>query len=710
MWSTKLKKSNISTNEIHWNSSLLALTGKQSQKTIDKLNDAGIITLFDLLWIFPLRIIELPPIRSFKEVEDQGIFIGRARILNIQARPNFYRKGKGKALLYNLQVFVQDLLSDEVCTLKWFNAYGSIKEKISKAQTIEFLGTASNYNGKLQFVNPEFAPIIGSEIDGHFLKLNNELKIQYPTINSIPGTNIKKIFDKIPTPLWDEINETLPSKIISDRHFISLSLAFKFLHGKVKPNTHLETETEKRLIYEEFFEGQLKFYLRRQFFKKSKSHFINITTDSFKNIISTFPHAFTVDQTNALADIIEDYSKETPMMRLIQGDVGCGKTWVAFASALIAISNGFQVAMMCPTEALATQHFHEAGRLFPNISSSLLLSATRTKDKNKIYEALQNGETSFIIGTHSLIQDKVQFKNLGLVIIDEQHKFGVDQRIKLFKKAPAAHCLIMSATPIPRSLSLTRFGDLDISTIKSMPSGRRGFKTRIIKSENYQQYLSFIKTRLLMKEQVYIVVPAINDNPDLEINNLNSVLLQYKKYFPEFIVSGLHGQLKSEEKSVIFMQFSEGKIDLLVSTSVIEVGINVPNATVISILNPERFGLSSLHQLRGRVGRGEKPGFCFLVNDKEISAQSHERLKVIEKNTDGFIIAEEDLRLRGEGDLFGKEQSGSIATNRFANLSLHAHILEDARRDALNLIHEKNPEVLKLLENFSKDDRIFTTA
>ena len=260
---------------------------------------------------------------------------------------------------------------------------------------------------------------------------------------------------------------------------------------------------------------------------------------------------------------------------------------------------------------------------------------------------------------------------MAIAIIDEQHKFGVEQRLKLVSKTKGAHCLIMTATPIPRSLSLTQYGDLDISTIKVMPKGRKGHKTRIVTPDNFSNFLNFINTRLSMNEQVYIVVPAINESETQDFLHLTQVLEKFKAIFPEYKVCGLHGQLKSEEKSRAFKDFKNHEIDILIATSVIEVGINVPNATIMAILNPERFGLSSLHQLRGRVGRGSKPGFCFLVNDKKVSLESMNRLKVIEQNNDGFSIAEHDLKIRGEGDIFGKNQSGSITTKKLANIVIH---------------------------------------
>jgi ATP-dependent DNA helicase RecG len=686
--------------------------GKAAHKTTEKLITAGIKELAHLLWTFPLRVIELPPLRSFEFIEENKIFIGRAKILNIQARPNFRVRGRGKAMLYNINVHVQDTLSDKVISLRWFNSYGSITQKISKCTWIEFMGTANSYNGQIQFSNPDFFALDTLESASSFVTISNELKIQYPTVNSIPGIHFKKIIDKIPAILWKEIPDPLPPQLIEKKHLLSLGDAFQVIHGKIKPTIILSQKAEGRLIYEEFFEDQLKIHLRRQFHQRPMAQSFLATSDLYLRLTALFPFSLTTDQVKTLAEIKNDLSGAHPMMRLVQGDVGCGKTAVAMIAALIVIENGAQVALMCPTEALALQHFISTQELFgkEKYRIKLLLGSTSAKDKKIIQKDLANGDIDFIIGTHALIQEAIQFKNLGMAIIDEQHKFGVDQRIKLTSKATGTHCLIMSATPIPRSLSLTQYGDLDISTIKSMPLGRKGHKTRIVTKDTFSYFLNFIKTRLSLREQVYIVVPAIIENPEQDFHNLESILERFKQYFPEHKVFGLHGQMKSDEKTKIFTDFKNQHVDILVSTSVIEVGINILNATIMAIMNPERFGLSSLHQLRGRVGRGHKPGFCFLVNDKDISQLSMERLKIIENNTDGFIIAEEDLRIRGEGDLFGTEQSGAENQKHLANIVLHADILIEARADALQLIQENDPHIKLLLERLAQDDRIFTTV
>ncbi len=695
-----------------WNTTLEEFFGKNQKKTLDKLAQAGIATLNDLIWIFPNRIIELPKLSSFEHIHVDEFFLGRAQVISVQGRPNFWAKGKRKAMLYNVNVNVKDVLSDRYLTLKWFNCYSSVYQKLNQIKFIEFFGVATLYNGQFQFTNPEYHSLETKDDESKFQNINNDLKINYPTISTVPGANLKKLIDKIPNKMWDELKESLPSVLLRKYQFLNISDSLKVIHGKIKPSDELNNKTEQRLIYEEFFIDQIKIYLRRKYFKKPSASNFEISKENLQKILKYFPYNLTGDQLGSVEEILKDLKSGHPMMRLIQGDVGCGKTWIAFIAALVVMKNEGQVAIMCPTEALALQHFENLKELGidKKFNISLLLGSDSAKNKKMKREALESGETNLIIGTHSLIQDQVLFKNLQLVVVDEQHKFGVDQRIKLSTKTPNAHCLIMSATPIPRSLSLTRYGDLDISIIKSMPTTRKGYKTRIVNNETFSQYLSFIKTRLSMNEQVYIVVPAIEDNPEQDFHNLETTLASYKKYFPDYRIAQLHGQMKPEEKANTFLNFKSKKIDILIATSVIEVGINVPNATVIAILNPERFGLSSLHQLRGRVGRGEKPGFCFLVNDKEISETSKERLKVIEGNSDGFKIAEEDLRLRGEGDIFGIHQSGGTSGRRFSNIIEHSSILEQARADFFDLIDKNDPELSSYIDKFSNDSRIFHTV
>lgn len=685
----------MSSKQINWDSPLKELVSGKKSKTVDKLIQNGFGSLQDLLWIFPLNVHKIPVTTSFKFLYEGSYFKGVGKVLACRDQANFKAKGKGRTPLSNVTLTVQDRFSEGVVNLKWFNLYPSQVKALKEHKHIFFTGLASSFMGQMQILNAEIIDISSQEYDRPLEAWQEDqresLRVSYPTVEGISPAHLNGLFQKIPEELWENIPDPLPETVRNKRELIPIGDAFRILHGKVTPEEYNEPAKDratKRIIYDEFFQEQIKIQLRKE--KNQGQEAIQIKEIKWEEYKKLFPYELTEDQINALNQIMTDLQTGHPMMRLIQGDVGSGKTSVALVASLVFIKNGFQAAILCPTESLAFQHYLTFKALLKDeIKVDLLTGSQSKREKEEIYGDLRSGEISLIVGTHALIQDKVEFKNLGLCIIDEQHKFGVDQRLKLLNKGKGSHCLLLTATPIPRSLSLTQYGDLEISVIKSMPSNRKGTSTRIVNPGTYQKYLSFVKTRLSMKEQVYVVVPAIEENPEQDILNLEIVLKKYKEYFPEFNVVGLHGKMKSDEKNQALMDFREKKIDLLVSTSVIEVGINNPNATIMTILNPERFGLSSLHQMRGRVGRGDKPGFCFLVNDKVISPQSMERLKVIESSTDGFKIAEEDLRIRGEGDIFGKDQSGVKTTRVLASLIEHQETLENAKEDLSSIISDQ---------------------
>lgn len=705
-----MKSTQSNSSTISWNSPLQLLFKGKSSKTLEKLESYGARVCSDLLWIFPLRIHVLPITQPFHFLREGELFRGRGKIISHQTKPNFRARGKGRALLHNITLVVQDELSHLTLNLRWFNAYSSLNEKMKKTEVINFNGIVQSFQGQLQIVNPEF-----DHYDQSLEKSEKaEYKILYPTVNKLGPAHIKKVFDKIPEHLWDNLTETLPPEILDKRQLLPLAEAFQVMHGKIpieRFTKKMNDAAENRLIYEEFFHEQIKISLRRSRLKSPKGIKINVLEEDLLTSENMFSFSFTPDQISSLKEIYSDLRSGKPMMRLIQGDVGCGKTAVALSAAISVIKHGHQVAFMCPTEALAYQHYQSAKELTgQNIEIDLIVGSLKANEKKSLQEKLKKGQASLVIGTHALIQDAVELPNLGLAIIDEQHKFGVDQRLRLVRKNEGAHCLIMTATPIPRSLSLTQYGDLDITTIKTMPLGRKGHQTRIITKETLPKFLSFFLTRLKMHEQAYVVVPAIEESETHDMQNLYSTVEQYKKFFPDQTITGLHGKMKTEEKMQAFEEFRKGKIQILIATSVIEVGINVTNATILAVLSPERFGLSSLHQLRGRVGRGDKPGFCFLVSEKRLSAESMERLRVIEKYTDGFKISEEDLRIRGEGDLFGKEQSGAQAVRRLANIIQHFSTLQQARED-LELLQKTNPDYLTpYFERYSQDERIFSTV
>jgi ATP-dependent DNA helicase RecG len=701
-----MRSKTSNTSNLTWDSSLeIFQSGKKPSPTLDKLISAGIHTLKDLLWMLPLRIHRTPKAQSFTFAQIGQLFRGKGKIIHCQVTPAFGRRVKGKFIMFNGHMVIKDDQGPETLSLRWFNLYPNQKKQFEAMSEIEFLGTVQDYKAQKQIINPQ---IIAQDSS-----LSDYL-IEYSTINKVSGTFTKKYIEQIPAPLWDQISPTLPA--LDYEHVLKLSEAFKILHGRYpisQFSPDLKAKAEERLAYEEFLQDQLKILTRRKYIKRKDATKFEVPEKILKKYLSELPFELTTDQNKVIHEIIEDLGSGHPMMRMIQGDVGSGKTIVAFLASRIVSEQGKQVAIMCPTEALAQQHYKSFQELIEKhnlkITLSLLLGSTKAKEKKEISKSLENGEIHLLIGTHSLFQDSVKFHNLGLAIIDEQHKFGVEQRLKLVSKGEGVHCLIMTATPIPRTLSLAHYGDLDMSFIRTMPAGRKGIKTRITEVVNYEKYLQFVAQRLSQGEQAYFVFPAIEESETTDLNNVKESIEKYKKLFPQFKVEMLHGKMKSDEKEAVLNLFYQNKIHILVSTSVIEVGINNPNASIMSIYHPERFGLSSLHQLRGRVGRGERPGFCFLVLDREISPDAMERLKVIENSTDGFVIAEEDLKFRGEGDLFGVDQSGTVTSKKVANFLTHGHILEKVIIDLKKLETSAPEELMPTLEKLAKDQKILDT-
>lgn len=696
-----MKSKTSSTNNLDWTSSTLNLAPKGTpSKSLQKLFDAGVEKLLDLLWIFPLRVLETPKVKPFNSMVIDELFLGNCKLMSLRLAPAYGRKGRGRVQLFNATAEVLDLNSNAQTTLKFFNTYPSFKKQLETMESFTFLGTPSEFKGMIQIINPKINP---TEIG----KGDHSKIIDYPTISGVPGKELKKLIDRIPAHLWNNppSNLLIEQRVQADTP--DLMKSFKILHGLENGD---KKSAQDRIIREEFFEGQLRVLARKLKNRKLSSKKLIVESKRIDDFRRLFPYDLTDDQNRAIRDIQNDLKQGYPMMRMIQGDVGSGKTTVALIGALVTIDNSSQVALMCPTETLALQHFQTIKNILKDdIEIDLLLGSLKPSEKKKIYSRLKSGETKLVIGTHSLIQKSVVFNDLQLAIIDEQHKFGVNQRQELFKKGSGVHTLIMSATPIPRTLQLAQYGDLEISTIRTMPTGRKGTRTRVITKSTYEKYLSFIRTRISLGEQVYVVVPAIEESETMNLKNVEGLVLEYKKFFPDLKIATLHGQLSSSEKSEVMSKFEKNQIDILISTTVIEVGINVLNSTVISIYNPDRFGLSSLHQLRGRVGRGEKPGFCFLLAIDNISKESLDRIKIIEKTTDGFEISEADLGNRGAGNLFGASQSGHISSYRLANIIEHFNVFEEVTRE-IEDIREKYPEKLNnVLLELTEDTKITAT-
>jgi ATP-dependent DNA helicase RecG len=672
------------------------------------LISAGLKSIEDLLWVLPLRAIPMPKPKGFKEARVGQLFLGSGRIIHREIKPAFGRRTKGRFLLHNGYMVVQELNGEATLPLRFFNLYPQQKKQLETLDRVWFLGNLQEYKAQNQIINPKIHPV---DNDGWVHSLGEWL-IEYPTISKVPGSYTAKLFSLLPQDFWQSFQSPYGTDELCG---MPLSRAFRTLHGQM-PSTEtskeLMQEAEERLAYEEFFVDQLKIATRRRFIKRKTGPRIENNEITLEALRRKLRFELTDDQLKAVEQILADMNTGHPMMRMLQGDVGCGKTVVAFLVALCALNLGHQVALMCPTEALALQHAKTLADTFgdlPFLKPALLLGSMKKKPKDTVTKAIQNGEANFVIGTHAVFQESVHFKQLSLAIIDEQHKFGVEQRLSLTAKGAGTHCLIMSATPIPRTLSLAQYGDLDFTTIKSMPAGRKGIKTRIVARENYEKYVDFIKSRLSLGEQGYMVFPAIEESETLSLQNVTSAYEKYHAVLPHARISVLHGKMKAEDKEQIVRDFTDRKIDILIATSVIEVGINVPNASFMCVYDPERFGLSSLHQLRGRVGRGEKPGFCFLVLNKELSPTSLERLEVLEKTTDGFVIAEADLQNRGEGDLFGVDQSGEVTRRRVADFMKHSHILEKVYRDIQQLMAQNPQKIDPMLLKLARDQKILDT-
>lgn len=685
----------------------LALSKKPSAHLL-ALQSAGMRSLEDLLWALPLRALPLPPVAPFYQLRLGELFLGQGRIIHREIRPAFGRRTKGKFLLYNAYLVVQELSGMGTMSLRWFNVYPNQKKQMELWDRVWFLGTAQEWRGQVQLVNPKVHPLA----DDDWSKELGEWLIEYPTINKVPGNFTAGLINRLPSNFWRDIKSPYGT---DDLTSIPLTQAFQVLHARLpakEVSENLRLQAEERLAYEEFFVDQLKIATRRRYIKKKAGAHVPEDPQAQQAFRKLLPFDLTDDQLKAVDDVLADMRSGHPMMRMVQGDVGCGKTVVAMLAALSVLQAGFQVAIMCPTEALARQHAETLGLYFGKLSflkPTLLLGSMKKKERDLVHRAIANAEANFVIGTHSLFQEGVSFSKLGLAIIDEQHKFGVEQRLQLMAKGQGTHCLIMSATPIPRTLSLAQYGDLDFTTIKVMPAGRKGIKSRIVDPVNYDKYIDFIHQRLAMGEQGYFVFPAIEESETQDLQNVKAAFDTYVKTFPNVKIAMLHGKMKADEKEATVKDFTAGKIAILISTTVIEVGINVPNASFMCIYHPERFGLSSLHQLRGRVGRGQKPGFCFLVLDSELTPTAHARLEILEKTADGFVIAEADLQNRGEGDLFGVDQSGVVTRRRVADFHKHSKILEKVYQDVQQLMRNHPEKIDPILLGLARDQKILDT-
>jgi ATP-dependent DNA helicase RecG len=572
-----------------------------------------------------------------------------------------------------------------VCRIIWFNS-NFLQDKIMPGAKLIVWGKTNLYKHQLQLTNPKFVVVEGDEITADSFS-----GPVYPATANLSSGQIKKIFRDSLDRLVELVPEFFDADFLKKSNLIERRIAFKWMHS---PENDSQIEKAKRrLKYDELFLMQAALALRRYKVRHfAKAVPLKCTEQIDSRIRKRFPFLLTADQDKVIEEIIADLAKTVPMNRLLQGDVGSGKTVVALYAALVAVANKQQVAIMTPTEILAEQHFINIERYLKgsDVKRVLITGGITGKTRKEILDAVKSGDTDIVVGTVALLQEDIQFANLALVIIDEQHKFGVHQRARI-RKDTTPHCLVMTATPIPRTLAMTAFGDLDISVIKHSPPGRGQIVTRYIQPKDLPKAYEFIRQELKAKKQVYFVYPRIVDSDN---GDVKAAIAEYenlsKNIFPEFSVGLLHGQMSGDDKQKIMNDFRKGKIHCLVSTVLIEVGIDVPNATVMVIEGADRFGLAQLHQLRGRVARSSSKAYCLLVA-QTAGETAKSRLEIMERSNDGFEIAEHDLKIRGPGELLSARQHG-LPDLKIANIIDDFDLLQLARKDAFELI-ETDPKL-----------------
>lgn len=658
-------------------------------KRLKLLNSIGIFSIKDLLYFYPRRYEDSSKILKLSEgiIGEKSTF--RCRILSLLDNRNL-RRG------LSLTSFLIEDDSAEAKLIFFNNRF--IKNTIDFGETYLIYGKYERFRGRIQLTSPEIEKVDNIRNLGRIRGIYNQTK-------GLTNNNIDYLIDQVIDKNLFE--ECIPNDLIKKYSLIDKNKAIKNIHRPENRKSY--ALSKQRLVYEELLFFELSILSMQN--KNNSSHGIKFNIpNKIYEFINNLPYKLTTGQEKVLKDITDDMQNGKSVNRLIQGDVGSGKTIVSIILSLVAVLNGYQCAIMAPTEILAKQHFENFNSLLEDygIRIKLLVGSTPSKVKKEILTNTANGMIDILIGTHSLIEDDVKFFNLGLNVIDEQHRFGVIQRSKLRYKNDKACNIIMSATPIPRTLSLILYADLDISIIDTMPGGRKNIKTLAINSSQVNEALTFIEKELNAGHQAYVICSLIEDNEDFEnLESVEKVFKDLKKFFKNYKLALLHGRLSTDEKNKVMEDFKNRKIDLIVSTTVIEVGINVANATVMMIYNAERFGLSTLHQLRGRVGRGDAQSYCILFNNSK-SEISWRRMKIMTDSTDGFYIANKDMELRGFGDILGVRQSG-IPNLRLANPLKDQKILSYASTDAKNILKEdidltgKYKNLKKFVEEFQEN-------
>ena len=650
----------------------------------------GVSTVGELLNWFPRAYEDYRAVNQIAFLAPDQIVSFLASVIHVRS----FQLGRSRRRMH--EVVVGDSSGRISC--KYFRIpFRGYFERLEPNTQVRVTGKVTFYRGRKEMHHPDIYLA-----EGKSEAPKDALLPVYTETEGLRPVKLRKIIDTaIEGVSSSGFPETLPPWILKKFNLLGRREAYQQIH---KPPTDkaghflkFSSEAQKRIIFEEFFWLELILAKRKSNSQKNQSIPLTKNSEKLEKFLKALPYKLTEDQKKSLKEILEDLKKNQPMQRLLQGDVGSGKTVVALAAAVYVQENAYQSCLMVPTEILAEQHYKNAKKMLEplGISVALLTGQTKPKKKEAIYKALRAGKVDVCIGTHALLQEGVEFQCLGLIIIDEQHRFGVEQRKVLTQKGIFPHCLVMTATPIPRTLAITVYGDLDVSIIKEKPKGRQSIVTAIRFPKSRSKVLDFLRDQIKGGRQAYVVYPLVEESEKLDLKNAIEEHKKLEEYFasldPEITLSLLHGQMKAEEKVQVMKAFVDGEVDILVTTTVVEVGVDVPNANIMIVEHAERFGLSQLHQLRGRVGRGAYKSYCILLPGYATSPESLERLKAMTRYEDGFKIAEVDLEIRGPGEFLGRRQSG-LPGFRLANLVRDFDILQEARTAAFELT-KKDPEL-----------------
>ncbi len=663
--------------------------GPNRVKLLNKLN---IYTLKDLIEYYPRDYEDRSKPKNLYECTD-----GEEVLIEAMAAGRITEMHKGRMTISRL--IVKDQTG--TCYMTWFNQ-GYLRDKFQPGRMYRFFGKISNKNGRLEMNSPVYDEIDQSKNTGKIIPI-------YPLTYELKQNTLRKIIENGLAEVKGKLPETLPEYILKENNLWDINNTIERIHFPIEFSDF--NKARERLVFEELLTTQLALLKLKNNYEHETDG-IQFSKDVYmSDVINILPFKLTKAQLRVLEEIDRDMESNKPMNRLLQGDVGSGKTVVAMIAAYKAVKSGYQATIMAPTAILASQHLESFQGILEElgIKTELLISSVTKKKKSEILEKLQSGEIDILIGTHAILEENVVFKNLGLVVTDEQHRFGVKQRGTIASKGQNPDVIAMSATPIPRTLALILYGDLDISIIDELPPNRKKIETYAVRKNMEERVNNFIRKQITEGRQAYIVCPLVEENEDME--GLQSVIELAEKYqketFSEYKVAYLHGKMKPKEKDEIMERFKNGEIQILIATTVIEVGVNVPNSSIMVVENAERFGLAQLHQLRGRVGRGEYQSYCILKYEGN-SETIRQRMKVMCDTNDGFIISEKDLELRGSGDFFGTEQHG-LPEFKIANLFEDIAVLKKVQRLALKIMEddpllekEKNAKLNDLVkEKFS---------